>query len=114
MMQKNISSSYVDVLEVLDNIIFKHSSLAFHIIEPLSIKSETYLAKPFLFQSISQRMKDYSKGYLQPKKTIVSEKDILGLPSPPRKKDFKPYINFSLGIKMGIAETSLKNKSIAE
>ena len=26
----------------------------------------------------------------------------------------KPYINFSLGIKLGIAETSLKNKSIAE
>lgn len=73
-----------------------------------------YLAKPFLFQSINEKLKDYSKGYLNPKKSITSEKDLISLPSPPKKKDFQPYVKFSLGIKLGIAETSLKNKSIAE
>ena len=62
-------------------------------------------------------MKDYNKGYLQPKRSISaanSNKDTIVLPSPPpAKKDFKPYVNFSLGIKLGIAETSIKNKSIA-
>lgn len=59
-------------MEVLDKIIFENSQLGFHILEPLSIKSETYHAKPFLFQSISEKMKDYSKGYLQPKKSITT------------------------------------------
>lgn len=48
-------------------------------------------------------MKDYSKGYLQPKKSITSEKDLIGLPSPPKKKEFQPFVKFSLGIKLGIA-----------
>ena len=61
-------------------------------------------------------MKDYSKGYLQPKRSISAAQttEPISLPSPPVKKDFKPYVNFSLGIKLGIAETSLKSKSIAE
>ena len=74
---------------MLDSIISKHSQLGFHIVEPLSIKSETYLAKPFLFQNISQKMKDYNKGYLQPKRSISaanSGKDTITLPSPPVKK----------------------------
>ena len=57
MSQKNISSSYIDVLEILDSIISKSNKLGFHLIEPLSIKSETFLAKPFLFQNINQKMK---------------------------------------------------------
>lgn len=64
-------------------------------------------------------MKEYSKGYLNPKRSISyinEEKSILNLPSPPQiaKKQIKPYVNFSLGIKLGIAQTSFKNKSIAE
>lgn len=48
----------------------KQPSLGFHLLDPLTIKSERYLAKPFLFQSISQKMKDYTKGYLQSKRTL--------------------------------------------
>lgn len=64
-------------------------------------------------------MKDYSKGYLNPKRSISAsdaegEKNMISLPSPPAKKEFKPYVNFSLGIKLGIAETNIKNRSIAE
>ncbi len=113
MLQRNIKSSFIEVLEVLDWIIFGNKQLNFHVIEPLSIKSEMFLAKPALFQNLNQRMKEYSKGYLQPKRAQNNEKDTIFLPSPPKKKDFKPYVNFSLGIKLGIAETSLKNKSIA-
>ena len=60
-------------------------------------------------------MKDYTKGYLQPKRTIsaTNSKEIINI-SPLSKKEIKPYINFSLGIKLGIAQTSLKNKSVAE
>ena len=89
MLQKNISTSYIDVLEVIDSILYQHPKLGFHIVEPLSIKSETFLAKPFLFQNINQKMKDYSKGYLQPKRSITataSQKDTISLPSPPMKK----------------------------
>jgi hypothetical protein len=96
--------------------LFKHPTFGFHIIEPLTIKSESFLAKPVLFSNLSQKMKDYTKGYLNPKRSIsasANEKDIFALPSPPPKREFKPYVNFSLGIKLGIAETSLKNKSIA-
>jgi hypothetical protein len=74
------------------------------------------LAKPFLFQNINNKLKDYSKGYLQPKRSISvieDSKNTINLPSPP-KKEFKPYVNFSLGIKLGIAETNIKSKSIAE
>ena len=39
MLQKNISSSYIEVLEVIDMIFSKHPKLGFHVIEPLSIKS---------------------------------------------------------------------------
>lgn len=60
-------------------------------IEPLTIKSELYLAKPNLFQSINHKMKDYSKGYLNPKRSISAsdvdgEKNLISLPSPPAKK----------------------------
>ena len=49
-------------------------------------------------------MKDYTKGYLQPKRTIsaTNSKEIINI-SPLSKKEIKPYINFSLGIKLGIA-----------
>ncbi len=30
------------------------------------------------------------------------------------KKEFKPHINFSLGIKLGLSSVSIKNKSIGE
>lgn len=30
------------------------------------------------------------------------------------KKEFKPHINFSLGIKLGLSSVSVKNKTIAE
>ena len=39
MLQKNISSSYVEVLEVLDSIISECPKLAFRLVEPLSIKN---------------------------------------------------------------------------
>jgi hypothetical protein len=67
----------------------KHPSFGFHIIEPLTIKSETYFAKPVLFQNLSIKMKDYKQGYLNPKRSISAtgdEKDTFTLPSPPIKK----------------------------
>ena len=70
MLQKGIKTSYVEVLEVLDSIFFKHPSFGFHLIEPLTIKSEIFLAKPVLFQNLSQKMKEYTKGYLAPKRSI--------------------------------------------
>jgi len=50
-------------------------------------------------------MKEYTKGYLQPKRTMSSNvnKDTINFPSPIAKKEIKPYVNFSIGIKLGIA-----------
>ena len=119
MLQKNISSSYVEVLEVLDSIFAESPKLGFRLVEPLSIKNEAYLAKPALFQGINQKMKDYTKGYLSPRRPVSTSKRLnppVDIPSPPSKvkREFRPYVNFSLGIKLGIAETSVKHKSIAE
>ena len=89
MLQKNLNNSFITVLEVLDWMFMKHPSFGFHIIEPLTIKSEIYLAKPALFQNLSLKMKEYKQGYLNPKRSISfidNEKDTITLPSPPIKK----------------------------
>jgi hypothetical protein len=89
MLQKNLNSSFITVLEVIDWMFMKNPSFGFHIIEPLTIKSEIYLAKPVLFQNLSQKMKEYKQGYLSPKRSIsvtANEKHTIALPSPPIKK----------------------------
>lgn len=67
-LQRNIRQSYVDVYEVLHEILYEKIGVS--LIEPLSIKSEVTLAKPVLFQNITEKMKEYKRGYLQPKVTI--------------------------------------------
>lgn len=73
---KGFSSSYLDVLEVLDQIFSESKDLGFHLIEPLTHKIEKTLAKPSLFQNINEKMKDYKKGYLLPKQSPPTTADL--------------------------------------
>lgn len=57
-------------------------------------------------------MKDYTGGYLMPKKSAYLpriEKD-----ASPVKPEFHPFIPFSLGIKLGIANTDPRDRILAE
>lgn len=61
-------------------------------------------------------MKDYSKGYLLPKKSppATAERKERERNSVSFKNEFHPHINFSIGIKMGIAGVNVKNRFIAD
>jgi hypothetical protein len=55
------------VLEVLNEILWERMKM--HILEPKTYKIEKYLARPALFQKLKEKIKDYTGGYLMPKKS---------------------------------------------
>jgi hypothetical protein len=59
-------------MEVLDDILY--SSLGFRAIEPMTIREERCLARPALFQKLKEKIKDYSGGYMLPKKSAYLPK----------------------------------------
>ena len=68
-----------------------------------------------MFQSINEKMKEYKDGYLQPRKVpSTSERKIREKKSVVFKNEFHPMINFSLGIKLGLANVNIKNRFIAD
>lgn len=103
-------------MEVLEEILFER--LGFHVIEPRTAKEERCLAKPALFQKMNEKLKEYKGGYLLPKREINSsylkEKDSRALPGASNKVEYHPLVNFSLGIKLGLASVDMKVRYIAE
>lgn len=84
-------------------------------IEPLTHKEEKNLAKPSLFQNLTEKIKDHKKGYLLPKKSPnTSETKLRENKAVSFKAEFHPHVNFSLGIKLGLAGVSMKNRFIGD
>jgi len=112
MNQKNLNSSYIDVYEVLDEILGE--KLGIRLVEPVTNKGEKFVAKPILFQKLNEKMKDYKQGYMAPKR-IMTTNDVKKQTVPViAKNEYHHFTNFSLGIKLGMAEVSQNNKFIAE
>lgn len=66
-LSKGLKKSYSDVMEVLNEILWEKMQM--HILEPKTSKIEKCLARPALFQKLKEKMKDYSGGYMMPKKS---------------------------------------------
>ena len=73
---------------------------------------EKCLARPALFQKIKEKIKDQHGGYLLPKKSAYLPR--IEKEASPNKVEFHLPIPFSIGIKMGIAETDPKSRIVAE
>jgi hypothetical protein len=88
--------------------------LGFNLIEPKTHKTETYRAKPVLFQSLIEKMKDYHQGYLRPKRASSTAERSPAKFKQVDKNEFHPLVRFSLGMKIGLGSVSVKDKYIAE
>ena len=80
-------------------------------LEPLTFREEHNLARPVLFQKIKEKIKDYSGGYLMPKKSAYLPR--IDKESSPPKIEYHNFITFSLGIKLGLAGTDPNNRAIS-
>lgn len=107
-----MKNSFVDCLEILDEILSER--LGFHIVEAITNRNERVLAKPALFQKINEKLKDYKQGYLAPKRITTTGDRKKRQNKIIVKPQFHPMVNFSLGIKMGIANTSISDRYIAD
>ena len=95
---------------MLDEILF--DSLGFRLLEPLTTCDERCLARPVLFQKIKEKVSSHHGGYMLPKKSAYLpriEKELS-----PNKVEFHLNIPFTLGIKLGIANTDPKVRIVAE
>jgi len=106
------SNSYRTALEVLSEVVFV--KLGFNLIEPKTHKTETYRAKPVLFQSLADKMKDYHQGYLRPKRASSTAERSPTKFKQVDKTEFHPLVKFSLGTKIGLSNVSVKDKYIGE
>ena len=70
------------------------------------------MARPALFQKLKDKIKDYTGGYLMPKRSADLSR-VFKEPSPV-KLEYHHLSNFSLGIKLGLAGVDVKYKAIAE
>jgi hypothetical protein len=70
------------------------------------------LARPALFQKIKDKLKDYTGGYLMPKRSADLSR--VFKESSPVKLEYHQLPNFSLGIKLGLASIDVRYKFIAE
>ena len=107
---KHLSSSYLDVIEVFDEIV-SESELGFHIFEPLTTTTTKYRVKPSAFTNVKPKLMTESLDLTKIRaSSSIAERKTPHIP--PMKMMERKVL--TLGMKLGLSYVNYKDKLLGE